>query len=172
MPGYLRNARCYLSGPIENDDSGWDWRIAPKTILKEEFKIDLFDPASDPKQQWAGVMKEAKEAEDYAKVEEIGKKFVRKDLCIVDRSDFLIAYLPKNIPTTGTVHEIINSNNAKKPTILICTQGKKYIPAWYFGFVPHMNMFGSWEELYHYLREVDNGAHMDDDRWAYVYKLI
>lgn len=172
MSGYLKNARAYLSAPIEADDGKIDWRAGPKAILRGEFKIDLFDPNADPKQQWANQMRIAKEAESYDEVENICKKFVRKDLCIVDRSDFLMAYLPKGVPTTGTVHEIINSNNAKKPTLLVCPQGKKYIPAWYFGFIPHNNMFGSWEELYRYLREVDNGAHMDDDRWAYVYKLI
>ena len=170
--GYLLGARAYLGGPIEKADPQDDWRTVPKSILKNEFKIDLFDPHADPKQQWSPNLNYAKEQEDYNAVVEIASKFVRKDLCIVDRCDFLIACLPKDVPTTGTVHEIINSNNAKKPTLLVCPQGKKYIPGWYFAFIPHTNMFGSWETLYRYLRDVDAGKHMTDDRWAYVYKLI
>ena len=170
--GYLMNARVYLAGAIEHANPNDDWRSIPKSILRNEYKIDLFDPHDDPKQQWSPQLRFAKEQEDYETVEDVAKKFVRKDLCIVDRCDFIIAYLPKDVPTTGTVHEIINSNNAKKPTLLVCPQGKKYIPAWYFAFIPHTNMFGSWDALYKYLKEVDNGKHMSDDRWSYVYRLI
>jgi hypothetical protein len=33
-------------------------------------------------------------------------------------------------------------------------------------------MFGSWDSLYGYLKEVDEGLHKDDRRWALVYDLI
>jgi len=170
--GYLTGARAYLGGPIEAADPTIDWRSEPKRVLIEELKIDLFDPHADPKQQCFNELIQAKEAAAWERVETIVRRFVRKDLCIVDRSDFIIACLPKGVPTVGTVHEIISSNNTKKPTLLVCPQGKQYIPSWYFGFIPHKNMFGSWGSLYTYLREVDSGWHVDDDRWAYVYKII
>lgn len=169
---YLENKMCYMSGAIESANPMVDWRTEPKNILKNEFGINVFDPHSDPKQQWLQKLKIAKEKEDYDSVEEIAGKFVRKDLCVVDRCDFLIAFLQKNVPTTGTVHEIINSNNAKKPTILICPDGKKHISSWYFGFISHKNMFSSWNCLYEYLREVNDGKHKDDDRWHFVYNII
>jgi nucleoside 2-deoxyribosyltransferase len=167
----LKNKRAYLSGPIEYD-SEENWRIEPTKILSEEFEIDLFDPFSDPKQQWVPILEAARKNKSYEQMANIAKAFVRKDLCLVDRSDFLIAYLPKRIPTTGTHHEIINGVNAKKPTLLVCPQGKEYVPLWYYGFVPHETMFGSWDELYIYLREIDEGKHKDDDRWAFVYGLV
>lgn len=170
--GYLKGTRSYLAGPIESADPTNDWRSAPKKFLIEELKIDLFDPHADPKQQCFSELTIAKTKRDYEAVENIAKRFVRKDLGRVDRSDFIIACLPKGVPTVGTVHEIINSNDTKKPTLLVCPEGKQYIPSWYFGFISHKNMFGSWDDLYEYLREVDAGKHMSDDIWAYVYKII
>jgi nucleoside 2-deoxyribosyltransferase len=168
----LENARLYLSGPIENDPSKTNWRNAPTDVLIEEFKINVFDPYADPKQQWVPMLQEARKKKDYDEMRRICKAFVRKDLCMVDRSDFLIAYLPKGVYTTGTHHEIINAHNTKKPTLLVCPEGKEFIPLWYFGFIPHQVMFGSWEDLYKYLREVNVGMHKDNRRWAFLYGLI
>lgn len=168
----LKDKRCYLSGPIEHDTSGLDWRVDPSKILREEFGIDLHDPYCDPKQQWAPRLKEAQQKKDYETMTSIAKSFVRKDLTMVDHADFVIAYLPYRVPTCGTHHEIITSNNEKKPTLLVCPQGKEYVPLWYYGFIPHEFMFGCWEGLYGYLREVNGGLHKHNDRWAFVYGLV
>lgn len=169
---YLSDKRCYLSGPIQYDVTGLNWRTAPKQILTAYFKIDLFDPFDDPKQQWLPHLKEAQEVKDYDRMADIAKQFVRKDLCMVDRSDFIISYLPYKVPTTGTHHEIINSANAKKPTLLVCPEGKDKVPLWYYGFIPHTAMFGSWDALYGYLEEVNAGQHKENSRWSYVYGLV
>lgn len=168
----LANKRCYLSGPIEHGEQGRNWRIEPTKVLTERFKIDLFDPFSDPKQQWVPMLTKARQEKDYETMSTIARNFVRKDLCMVDRVDFLIAYLPWQVCTTGTHHEIINSINAKKATLLVCPDAKEKIPLWYFGFVPHQVMFGSWDELYNYLDEVNQGLHKDNNRWQFVYGLI
>lgn len=169
---YLKNARVYLSGPIEYDNIGTNWRDEPKKELISRFEVNLFDPFEDPKQQWVPKIAEARKNKDYKAMEEIAKKFVRKDLAIVDRADFLVAYLPYKVPTTGTHHEIINANEAKKPVLLVCPEGKENIPLWYRGFIPHEVTFGSWDELYTYLHEVNEGKHKDNNRWAFVYGLI
>ncbi len=49
---YLAGKRCYLSGTIENDTTGFNWRTEPKKVLINRFGIDLFDPFDDPKQIW------------------------------------------------------------------------------------------------------------------------
>lgn len=169
---YLRNKRIYLSGPIEYCDSKTDWRPAIKEVLENRFQLNIFDPFSDPKQSKADKLKAAKEKEDYKTVRKIVKKFVRKDLANVDGSHFLVAHLPPGVPTFGTVHEIINANNSKKPVLLVCQKGVQQIPSWFFGFIKRKYMFGSWEHLYNYLEEVDNGLHIDDDRWWLVNEVI
>lgn len=167
--GFLQGQRAYLSGPIQHDVAE-SWRDLPKKILVEEFGINLFDPYDDPKQQWVPLLKEAQKQQDFETIVRISKSFVRKDLCMVDRADFTIAYLPYKVPTTGTTHEIINSNNAKKPTLLITDSPDiTYIPLWYFGFIPTEFMFAGWENLFNYLREVNDGKHRHNNRWSYTY---
>ncbi len=169
---FLKNSKCYLSGAIEHDNSDLNWRTDPVKHLTELFGIDIFDPFADPKQQWVPHLKKAREECNYEEMARIADSFVHKDLGTLDRSDFLIAYLPKNIPTVGTHHEIISANHLKRPTLLVCPEGKNHVPLWYYGFIPHEFMFGGWEELYDYLREVDDGKHKNNKRWRFVYKLV
>lgn len=170
--GVLRDKKLYLSGPIENDNLSINWRIEPKRVLSKRFGLNVFDPFADPKQQWVPWLHTYRANLDYEGMREVAKKFVRKDLALVDRSDMLIAYLPEGVRTTGTIHEIINSHNAKKPTLLVCPQGKVHIPTWFFGFIPLECMFDSWEDLYNFLQEVEDGKHHDNNRWDYIYGKI
>ena len=172
MAEHLKGKRCYLSGPIQYDTTNLNWRIEPTKTLTEEFGIDVFDPFADPKQQWVPKLEAARKQEDFEEIKRIAKKFVRKDLAEVEHSHMLIAYLPLKVPTTGTHHEIINANDRKKPTFLVCNEGKASIPVWYFGFIRPEFMFGSWDELYNYLREINAGHHTDNDRLARIYDLI
>lgn len=169
---YTKDKRGYLSGPIEHDESGVNWRIEPKKILAEEFGINVFDPFADPKQALTDELLKARDTRDFDTITRIAKGFVRKDLSVVDRADIVFSNLPYKVPTCGSHHEVINSNNAKKPTLLVCPQGKQFIPLWYYGFIPHEFMFDGWHDLYEYLREVNAGKHMHNNRWAYVYGLI
>ena len=163
-------SRCYFCGAIEHGEIRDNWRVAPKQILTEQFGIAVFDPFDDPKQQWVPDINKARENKDHEKIVSIAKSFVRKDLALVDRSDFLVAYLPYKVPTTGTHHEIINSNNAKKPTLLVTNCNDiGYIPLWYFGFIPTEFMFPNWEALYEYLESVKNGEQRDNNRWSFTY---
>ena len=173
---YLRGKRVYLSSPIENLSTQESlsfnhWRSNLEKFLNN-LGVVIFDPAADPKQQWAPKLREMRESCDYDGMHEISFKFVRKDLQSVGHSDFLIAYLPYKTPTTGVTHEIILSNTNKNPTILYCPQGKQFISFWYYGFINHKYMFGEQDKLFQYLQDVDNGIHKDDDRWWFAYDLI
>lgn len=77
---YLKNKKVYLSGPIQYDISPTNWRIDPMNVLANKFNIDVFDPFSDPKQQWVEVLKEARNQKDFETMAKIAKRFVRKDL--------------------------------------------------------------------------------------------
>ena len=171
MGKYLEGRRAYLSGAIEFG-SDTSWRVGPSKVLVEEFRVDLFDPFNDPKQQWAPALKLAREQRNYDEMQKIANNFVRKDLSVVDASDFLVAYLPRGVPTTGTVHEIIVKSNSKKPVLIVCPEGKQFVPFWYWGFISHSQMFGNWEDLYQYLREVNDLKHAYNYRWDYVCGLI
>lgn len=172
MANFLRGKKCYLSGPIQYAMEEF-WRGEPIHELTERFGIEVFDPFADEKQKWSEEITVAKEKGDINQLVYISKQFVRKDLGMVDRCDFLIAYLPVGIPTIGTVHEIINSNDRKKPTLLVVNSGKiTDIPLWYFGFIDTNYMFGSWLGLYEYLQKVNDGVATDDSRWHLPCGLI
>lgn len=167
---YLYNKKVYLSGPIQYDTSNLNWRLDPVHVFTESFGLDVFDPFADPKQQWTSTLKEAQATKDVETIVKIAKRFVRKDLAVVDRSDFVVAYLPHKVCTVGTHHEVISSNSLKKPTLLVTdTNDITNIPVWYFGFIPVEFMFPKWSSLYEYLNEVNLGHHKNNDRWSYVY---
>lgn len=170
---YLENKRVYLSGAIENSDSGTNWRIEPKKILQNEFGLDIFDPYEDPKQQFVPALKEARKKRDIEEIRRVAKDFVKKDLILVERADFLIANIISHIPTTGTTDEILfAARTSRKPTLLVCEEGIEHIPFWFFGCIKLEFMFNSWDELYSYLRDVNLGKYKENDRWSFVYGLI
>ncbi len=171
MEKYLAKKPVYISGPIEWD-VGENWRISPKKTLIEEFNLDIFDPFEDPKQQFTPILKKAREEKKHELIVDIAKSFVRKDLAMVDRADMVIAYLPVGVQTTGTHHEIINSNNAKKPTLLVTNSDDiSSLPIWYFGFIPTECMFKNWEDCFEYLRQINRGEHKSNRRLAFIYGL-
>lgn len=168
---YLRDKRLYLSGPIQHM-TDINWRVEPKKVLIEKFGLNVFDPAEDPKQQWTELLEQAAKDNDYEAIVTIAKMFVRKDLSKVDESHLVVAYIPHLVPTVGVCHEIINSNNAKKPTLLVTDKTLTHIPVWYYGFIPLEFMFAGWNALFQYLEEVDAGKHKDNNRWDIVYDKI
>jgi nucleoside 2-deoxyribosyltransferase len=169
---HLNGKRAYLSGAIEFGEKSHNWRIDPINVMSTRFGINVFDPFSDPKQQWVDQLDIARSNKDYLKIRKIARNFVRKDLCMVDRSDFLVAYMPYKVPTTGTIHEIVVSNEAKKPTLIVCPQGKENAPIWLWGILPENYFFGCWDDLFNYLEEVTQGRHSQDDRWDFCCGLI
>lgn len=171
----LVGKRVYLSGPIEFDISGINWRPEIKETLKSRFGLNIFDPFDDPKQSKTTELNTYKNAENFDKVAEIASDFVSKDLIEVDKADMVIANLPYGVPTVGTIHEIVNAVNRKIPTLVVCTKGKKYMSSWLFGVLKNKHQYylhGSWESLYNYLDEVNSKKHIEDRRWKYVYGVI
>lgn len=170
--GVLTDKRVYLSAPIENESGSPHWRKDVAKVLTEEFGLTVFDPHADPKQQWAPVLYEARKNKDFDTITKHASDFVSKDLSLVDRSDFLITYLPYKVSTVGTHHETIYADERKKVTIIMCPEGLEFIPFWYFGIVNKKYMFDKWNDVYNYLREVNAGIHKNDKRWSFVYGLI
>lgn len=167
----LKNLRCYLAGPIEFSQNEIDKTELVNFLVSKKVKV------LDPKKiTFGGEISELKnrnelfEKEDFQTIREQMKKIVRKDLRCVDISDFIIAFLPKDVRTTGTIHEIIEADRQKKPVLIICQEGVKYIPAWVFGIVPLRYMFNSIENIINYLKYIDKipNVHLKDERWQLI----
>jgi len=138
----LRNARVYLSGPMdfvasraEEKQSGW--RVRVKEFL-QSYGATVFDPWLKPKVR--GLHEYGRE--DVATVKlrekwtfaptkegartraECARTFwetMHIDLRMVDISDFVIAYCPTNIYSVGTPHEIIVARQQHKPVLFVST---------------------------------------------------
>lgn len=170
--GALLNSKMYLSAPIEYEKVTEDWRKPVKDYLTNRFGINVFDPAADEKHKINDVLEPALDKGDFDLVERIATAFVKKGMSEIDRSDFLVLYNPRGVPTTGCPCEVHHAVQLKKPVLIVSPQGKHAASKWYFGYIRHRYIFGSWQELYDYLQEVDEYKHKDNHRWWYVYKMV
>ncbi len=133
----LEKTRCYLSGPMDFVGSRviekyLGWRAILTPILRC-FSIRVLDPWNKPmirghdKYGQEGVLpnKEQYEADFWTnaatrvRFERDFWETVHIDLRMTDLSDFVIAFVPTNIYSVGTVHEVIVARQQQKPVLLI-----------------------------------------------------
>lgn len=170
--GALYESKCYLSSPIERDSFINNWRPDVINQLTDRFGIQVHDPSQDIKQHLVGELNQATEDENYDEVERIATLFTKGDLSKIDRCDFLIAAVFKDIPSVGVPCEVVHAIGIKKPVMIVSLPTKQACPKWYFGNMRHRYIFGSWNELFDYLQEVDEFKHRDNHRWWYTYGMI
>ena len=139
-PNLLRDARVYLSGPMDfvasrEAEKKFGWRNRLSEFL-QEFGVTVFDPWFKP--EIYGIKEYGREDETTAKVRdqwsfelsEIGAKArascadhfwpaLHMDLRMVDTSDFVVAYVPTNVYSVGTPHEIILCRLQRKPVLFV-----------------------------------------------------
>ncbi len=139
--GLLQNARVYLSGPMDfvasrAAEKKFGWRNRMGEFL-ETMGVTVFDPWFKPDVR--GLFEYGRE--DVKSGERIKKRWTyensRKgarvrswcakrfwetlhiDLRMVDTSDFTISYVPTNIYSVGTPHEIIMATLQHKPVLFV-----------------------------------------------------
>lgn len=136
----LNDATVYLSGPMdfvasrdEEKKNGWRNRIGQ---FLRKYGVTVYDPWNKP--QVTGMPHYGKEDEfsnqkrekwTFAASEEADR--TRAELCsefwptlhidlrMTDTADFLIAYVPTNIYSVGTVHEIVMARLQYKPVLFV-----------------------------------------------------
>jgi hypothetical protein len=138
--GLLRDARVYLSGPMDfvasraaEKATGWRTRIGQ---FLRGLGVIVFDPWEKPEVRSmhdygregegttdvraAWTYKGGKEgAAARAKVAESFWGAMHIDLRMVDTSDFIICYCPTNVYSVGTPHEIILARQQRKPVLFV-----------------------------------------------------
>ena len=137
MDNILEKTRCYLSGPMDFVGSRviekyLGWRAILTPILKA-FSIRVLDPWNKPMirghqnygQEGIIPNKEQYEADFWTNAETRAKferdfwETVHIDLRMTDLSDFVVSFVPTNIYSVGTVHEIIVARNQRKPVLMV-----------------------------------------------------
>lgn len=168
---FLSGARVYLSGPMDfvasrADEKKLGWRNRVGDFLRAQGAI-VFDPWFKPgvrgAQQYGLEDVNSTEVREEWTFERGQRGDERRALCaekfwetlhidlrMVDTSDFTIAYVPTNIYSVGTVHEIVLSRLQSKPVL----------------FVSPPVTFPALEQLRQHLRE-----RQDDEALALLEKL-
>jgi hypothetical protein len=137
MDNILEKTRCYLSGPMDFVGSRviekyLGWRAILTPILKT-FAIRVLDPWNKPMirghdnygQEGVLPNKDQYEADFWTnaatrvRFERDFWETVHIDLRMTDLSDFVVAFVPTNIYSVGTVHEIIVARQQQKPVLMI-----------------------------------------------------
>lgn len=137
---FLRGARVYLSGPMDfvasrAYEKRYGWRVRVKQFLERQG-VTVFDPWNKPEVR--GMMEYGQEDETTTHIRNswtfkkgktgsqaranLIEKFwetMHIDLRMVDISDFLVAYVPTDIYSVGTVHEIVTARAQRKPVLFV-----------------------------------------------------
>ena len=137
---HLRGARVYLSGPMDfvasrADEKKLGWRNRVGDFLRH-LEATVFDPwfkpsvrgleeygledikTIDARDHWTFEPGQAGD-EARAKCAEQFWETLHIDLRMVDTSDFTVAYVPTNIYSVGTAHEIILTRLQIKPVLFV-----------------------------------------------------
>ena len=68
----------------------------------------------------------------------------------------------------GTIWELQQSLNQRKPTLVFLKSGKKTCSLWLYGVMNHNYMFESFGDLFGYLNDIDRGLQNPDlTRWVF-----
>ena len=107
--------------------------------------------------------------ERYFELSKWMQGIVHVDLRMVDVSDIVIVYLDIKSRPFGTIHELINALNQRKPTLVVIEGGKVEAPNWLFGIMRHEFIFSNFEEMCSFLTLIDSGTIQPDyTRWVFL----
>jgi hypothetical protein len=160
-----------------SDQEGEGWRDTISRELKR-MGIIIFNPYHKPFvrdiQESGDVRKKlykAMKRRDYDFLSNKVHDIRIYDLNLVDRSDFLIAFIDPTVPSWGSVEELVTAVRMKKPIFLAVKGGKHRCPYWIFGMFPHRYIYDSVEDIVKMLKRIDSGKKkMDSDRWKLLRK--
>jgi len=180
VKGRLNNHRVYLAGPIDHaSDDGVGWREELTPYL-EKMGLTILDPTNKPVSQCRYNeigdeklhIQKLVNLKRWDELRTMAKEIVLVDLRMVEVSDFMIAYIDKDIHICGTYDEIFESLRRRKPTLIVHKGGKSQMSMWLRGKMNHNFVFDTFDELYAYLEALHDGTvEPDYTRWVFFDKV-
>ena len=123
--GWLDGLSIYLAGPVDNVQSGEDWRAKYNNSLKV-LGLKIYNPMVKP--DWISELARVKKIDEstvidmnngiYDKSASAADEVRSVCLSMVSHSDIILCYLPK-IFTIGTIDELFKADEQLKPIIFI-----------------------------------------------------
>jgi hypothetical protein len=160
--------------------NGQSWRNYFKKEISP-LNITCFDPYEKPYDSHILGVDESDtirddcrkriEEGDYDYVAKLFKNVRNLDLALCDKSDFIVMCLNPNVPTIGTIEELSVSVKMKKPVFMFVEGGKKKVPLWILGMIPHEFIFDTLDEVIQKLKDMDEGkVKIDPKYWRLLRK--
>lgn len=176
MSNVLYRTKCYTIGNMEYAD-GSSWRTKVEEALLPR-NITVFNPYNhhfindvDETPDVRVRMRGAMHREEYDTVAEWSKLIRRFDLNLVDRSDFIIAYVIPNVGSWGTAEELSTAIAARKPIFIIMDGGKKNTPLWLMGQLKHKFIYDTLDQALEMITNIDDGkVVIDNPVWRLLKK--
>jgi len=178
-PNLLRRTRTYLIGNMENVASaeGMGWRHHMTKGL-EAMGVIVFDPYHKPflrcieeGPREVALNFKRREHGNFDALAKVMREIRIFDLNLVDRCDFLIAYIKPTVASWGSAEEVVTAVRMKKPIFLAVEGGKAACPLWIFGMFPHKYIYDSPKDILAVLRKIDAGQkELDNERWKLLRK--
>lgn len=172
---------AYLSGSIDSSpDKGKGWRDDMTPFL-EDKGIRVFNPLNHHKTFHITedidtvkrpYMNELLKNGKFDELREEMRELCHFDLRAIDLASFMIVNYDTSLHLCGTVEEISIGSKQVKPVLIMCKNGKKKLPSWLYGRLPHEYFFDSWEEIRDYLTRIDSDPNyqftkVDLKRWLF-----
>jgi nucleoside 2-deoxyribosyltransferase len=107
----------------------------------------------------------------YEEVVDWAKAIRRFDLNLVDRSDFIIAYIIPSTASWGTAEELSTAVSLRKPIFVVVEGGKSRTPLWLMGQLKHKYIYDSIEDALTMVKKIDDGqVIIDSPTWRLLKK--
>jgi hypothetical protein len=172
----LKGWRIYLSGPIEAaKDDGVGWRqVFIELNKKHEIGLKIIDPTNKGNAAIAEIgesrenLRQLKKNRAFEDVTATMNKIRRWDLRAVDESNIIVVNIDSDIPTVGTVDEVVRASNQDKPILAVVDGGPEECPDWYFPYIKYNEMFCNVEDLIDYLVKINEGRIGINHRWIKI----
>jgi hypothetical protein len=166
MKNILKGTRVYLAGNIQYGcqlhNSSWREEFKQKVdhlgIRCLDPRKKMFKTFTEEDPNWVATMKILLERGEYEDVHRQAKEVRRRDLAAIDRSDFLVIKYKADVPTIGTIEEIVTASRANKPMFLIIDGGIKNMPIWLCAIFKHSSwIYESIDEVIETLEKINSG---------------
>lgn len=171
----LEGAKVYLIGAISfASDDGVGWRNdLKKKLIDNKIHLTVFDPCDKPDglgtlEQEKKLIRQKLDEYNYVEAARLAKCIRKVDLRMVDHSHFVIAMIDTNIHYCGSYNEIFLAESQRKPILTIAVNGKNKLPEWLYAVLKPDEIFEKVDECVEYLKNVNNGKVITDDRWLFI----
>jgi len=174
----LKGAKTYLIGNLqdENESFALNWRDKFTNDVKD-MGIITMSPLDKVyinfPYECKGFREELFDKINNGKIDEVHKIFKdirRRDLSMVDSSQFIVCILNTKIPSYGTIEELAVACRSNKPVFIHLVPENSRIPLWLLGMFRPSCFYKSVEDIISELRKYDSGEKELDTKYWKIFE--